>query len=416
MICVSCVKMDYGVEEGTIPRDFIEYDFAEDALDFESQLAEAREVKFTQTLTEPLSIGSHIICTGTPSDDLPWFAVNIGSGDIDSGRGDIAVHFNVRLPQNYVVRNTRRHNKWGPEETTAFQTLTLVIYSLIFLLVSLIKKLVFISRLFPFKIDHPFTIEVVVDEKETLWAVDGVQYCSYAHRNPSPLIAEWVQVTGIRDATLQIQKTDIFPTLAPSPVEVSKSLPGVLVLESELVDNFVCTPYQVSNYVPLRPSIDSLAEASEPAWQPNAIATLSNGIPEGHQLVIYGRLRPLLHSFAIDLMDTAREWPRPNVLAHVNVRAYFESQRERQLVVLNAWFGEWGPERRQRTARLIPGSHTKLRIVRQPADWAIYADDLLIGELEFRASANGVRAVRIRGDLYPEQVYLCPATSSPIRE
>ncbi|XP_035433872.2 galectin-4 isoform X2 [Spodoptera frugiperda] len=362
MICVSCVKMDYGVEEGTIPREFIEFDFAEDALDFESQLAEARDVKFTQTLTEPLSIGSHIICTGTPSNDLPWFAVNIGSGDIDSGRGDIAVHFNVRLPQNYVVRNTRRHNKWGPEETTAF-------------------------RLFPFKTDHPFTIEIVVDEKETLWAVDGIQYCSYAHRNPSPLTAEWVQVTGIRDATLQIQKTDIFPTLAPSPIEV-----------------------------PIRPSVDSPAEASEPAWQPNAIASLSTGIPEGHQLVIYGRLRPLLHSFAIDLMDTAREWPRPNVLAHVNVRAYFESQRERQLVVLNAWLGEWGPERRQRTARLIPGSRTTLRIVRQPADWAVYADDLLIGELEFRAAANGVRAVRIRGDLYPEQMYLCPATSSPIRD
>lgn len=34
MQCVNCVKMDYDVDEG-IPRDFIEYDFAEDALDFE---------------------------------------------------------------------------------------------------------------------------------------------------------------------------------------------------------------------------------------------------------------------------------------------------------------------------------------------------------------------------------------------
>lgn len=33
--CVNCVKMNYDVEEGQIPRDFIEYDFAEDALDFE---------------------------------------------------------------------------------------------------------------------------------------------------------------------------------------------------------------------------------------------------------------------------------------------------------------------------------------------------------------------------------------------
>lgn len=35
MTCVNCVGMDYDVEEGTIPRDCIEYDFAEDALDFE---------------------------------------------------------------------------------------------------------------------------------------------------------------------------------------------------------------------------------------------------------------------------------------------------------------------------------------------------------------------------------------------
>lgn len=69
------------------------------------------------------------------------------------------------------------------------------------------------------------------------------------------------------------------------------------------------------------------------------------------------RLRPLLHSFAVDLMDSAREWPRPNILAHVNVRAYDESQRERQLVVLNARLGQWGPERRQRTARLVPGTY-----------------------------------------------------------
>lgn len=33
--CINCVKMDLDVQEGKIPRDFIEYDFAEDALDFE---------------------------------------------------------------------------------------------------------------------------------------------------------------------------------------------------------------------------------------------------------------------------------------------------------------------------------------------------------------------------------------------
>ena len=72
--------------------------------------------------------------------------------------------------------------------------------------------------------------------------------------------------------------------------------------------------------------------------------------------ILICRLRPLLHSFALDLMDEAREWPRPNVHVHVNVRAHVESQLARQLVVLNAWLGAWGQERRQRTAKLIPGT------------------------------------------------------------
>lgn len=73
-------------------------------------------------------------------------------------------------------------------------------------------------------------------------------------------------------------------------------------------------------------------------------------------ILLINRLRPLLHSFSIDLMDSAREWPRANILLHANVRAYVESQLSRQLVVLNAWLGAWGPERRQRTARLVPGT------------------------------------------------------------
>ncbi|XP_026315399.1 galectin-6-like isoform X2 [Hyposmocoma kahamanoa] len=360
MQCVKCLEMDYGVVEG-IPKELIDFEYiADDALEFELQLAEAREVKFRQALTEPLSIGSHIVCTGTPCEDIPWFAINIGCGE-DSGQSDIAVHFNVRMPQCYVVRNTRRNGKWGPEETTAF-------------------------RPFPFKFDNTFTIEILVDEQQTSWAINGLHYCDFAHRNPSPLDANWVEVSGIKDATLNIQKTEVYPMLAPLPPEV-----------------------------PARQSVDAPAE-NEPSWQRNVTAVLPNGIPEGHQIVISGRLRPILHSFAIDLMDKPQEWPRPNIHAHVNLRAQDESTRDRQLVVLNAWYGAWGEERRQRTARLIPGSKTTFRLVRSPDVWAVYADGLLIGELEYRASPEGVKAVRLRGDLYAEHIYTCPATTSPVGE
>ncbi|KAL0880925.1 hypothetical protein ABMA27_002094 [Loxostege sticticalis] len=235
--------------------------------------------------------------------------------------------------------------------------------------------------------DRPFTIEVLVDKKQTLWAVDGEHYCSYAHRQPNPFAATWVQVAGVRNATLNINKTDIYPVMAPPPIESSEPI----------------------------------------CWRPNALATLSNGVPEGHQLVIHGRLRPLLHSFAIELTDGAREWPAPNVHLHVNVRAQIDSQLERQLVVLNAWYAAWGPERRYaaraaisaKNSLLIDASYflqTTFRIIRAAGEWAVYADDSMIGELDYRASPDGVTALRFRGDLYPEQVFLCPATNSPVRE
>lgn len=56
-------------------------------------------------------------------------------------------------------------------------------------------------------------------------------------------------------------------------------------------------------------------------------------------------------------MDVHREWPRANILLHVNLRAHADAQLGRQLVVLNASLGAWGPERRQRSARLVPDTY-----------------------------------------------------------
>lgn len=41
--CVNCIKMDYSVEEGLMPREVVEFDFAEDALDYEVRAIEIRK-------------------------------------------------------------------------------------------------------------------------------------------------------------------------------------------------------------------------------------------------------------------------------------------------------------------------------------------------------------------------------------
>lgn len=53
------------------------------------------------------------------------------------------------------------------------------------------------------------------------------------------------------------------------------------------------------------------------------------------------------------------------------------------------------------------------RLVRGPDEWSVYSDDVLIGELEYRAAAGAVSALRIRGDFYPEAIFICPYSSTP---
>lgn len=49
-------------------------------------------------------------------DFVSRFAINVGNGDVSSS--DIAVHFNVRMAELVVVRNTQEDGVWGREERT----------------------------------------------------------------------------------------------------------------------------------------------------------------------------------------------------------------------------------------------------------------------------------------------------------
>ncbi|GBP44678.1 Galectin-5 [Eumeta japonica] len=308
---------------------------------------------FRQDLEAPLAVGSHVVFSGTPADDVQrevngqlhvnfsnWQArflltcrgghapsvrrsprlypcrvtFNIGAGD------DVAVHVDARLPQRCVVRNTRRRGAWGPQETAAF-------------------------RPFPFASGRPFVVEALVGENDTLWAVDGLHYCEYAHRNPSPLAAApgsgaaaaplWLELIGARDVSIDVRRGEEYPKLAPPWPEV-----------------------------PSRRDLEAPASRDEPSWPPNARALLPQGVPPEHQLVVKGRLRALLHSFRVELTTGCQEWPRPDVALHFELRAYFESYRPRQLVVLNSRSdGAWGEERRQRSAAMIPSTNVNYILI-----------------------------------------------------
>lgn len=72
---------------------------------------------------------------------------------------DIALHVNPRLPQNYIVRNSKINGRWGKEETTA-------------------------SLPFNLKRGQKFAIQILVTEDCYLISVNGLHFTNYKHRIP----------------------------------------------------------------------------------------------------------------------------------------------------------------------------------------------------------------------------------------
>lgn len=83
---------------------------------------------------------------------------------------DIALHVNPRLPQNYIVRNSKINGKWGKEECTS-------------------------SLPFTLKRGERFTVQILVTEDCYLISVNGLHFTTYAHRIPYQRVV-CVQVTG----------------------------------------------------------------------------------------------------------------------------------------------------------------------------------------------------------------------------
>lgn len=91
---------------------------------------------------------------------------------------DIALHVNPRLPQNYIVRNTKINGRWGKEETTA-------------------------SLPFKLKRGERFAIQILVTDDRYMISVNGLHFTEYVYRMPYQRVT-CVQVKGdICDATIE---------------------------------------------------------------------------------------------------------------------------------------------------------------------------------------------------------------------
>lgn len=327
-------------------------DFAEDALDAQ----DTPDKGYVAILETTLAPGSLITINGYPEVHCQRFSINLGMDA--AGNGDLLLHFNPRMAQRYVVRNSRRRGVWGNEETTSF-------------------------RGFPFECGQPFRVDIYVTEDNYLISVDGTHYCMFPHRIPFAS-ATWMAVGGGAVSVLDV-RVHSAPTY---PV----TLPGA----------------------PPLPELSELTHPSYPEqkWSNPAVALLPNGLKSGWQVVIRGRIRLLPHSFHINLADSPHQYPQANILLHVNPRFDAHAHHCRQNVVFNDWVnGIWGKEQRQRSARLAPGAQVEMRIVREDNVYLIWVCSQLLGAFNARADPSCVRVLVVRGDIQLYAMYMSEAVA-----
>ncbi|KAL7023400.1 hypothetical protein ACKWTF_012591 [Chironomus riparius] len=194
--------------------------------------------------------GVCFVITGVILKTCERFSINLVS---TGHKQDIALHLNPRLPQNYIVRNSKINGSWGTEETCSQ-------YS---------------SHYDLFR-GHKFSIEILITESEFMLSINNRHFGSYAHRVPFRKI-NGIEVKGdIKEVAIDQLYRDKYPEV---PTQ------DILSYDETLRDD-------VKFVVPY-------------------IANIPGGFTRNKSIHIIGRVKMLPHSIAFNLQQSPFFWPHP---------------------------------------------------------------------------------------------------------
>ncbi|XP_026463477.1 galectin-4-like isoform X3 [Ctenocephalides felis] len=298
--------------------------------------------QFVSKFYTPLKTGSIIEVRGYLPEDSERFAINLCSGEAGE---DIAFHFNPRLSQNYVARNSRRTGEWGQEES---------------------------ASALPFTIRRgaEFVITIFVAKDDYLVAVNGEHFCGFAFRAPLK-ITKLVRVTGdVRDIRVQQRSSDYYPEVLPDILDVQSQCENENELQTSNKENLP-VPY---------------------------LASIPTEFLAGKQLQIRGRLKILPHSFFINIQSTAYIYPHPQILLHINPR--FGEVGGVHTIIRNSWLnGSWGVEERSPVKNFCPGKYFEMGIKADLGFYTITVNGIIVAEFRSRVSCTLAKYLYIQGDV-----------------
>lgn len=281
------------------------------------------------------------------------FAIDLLLGN---EKGDIALHFNPRLPQNYVVRNSKINGHWGEEERCS---------ALPFLL----------HR------DSTFLIQIVVTMKDYSISVNGRHFAHFAHRLPFHLV-KTLEVRGhVAEVSCEQSVVNEYPEPACAVKDILYVDDTNAVLPEEEKNKFPM-PYHGKLKIPFDTS---------------------------HELHIHGRLKMLPDSFYVNLQSSSKIWPHPLIHFHFNPR-FNSSEDGKHILCCNSWLKDsWDKEERTeiKNREFYPGRTFRLRFKRTYDSYIVYMNNREM--IEFRFRDNGRMQpdhVYIQGDFVMSEIFV----------
>ncbi|XP_033235870.1 galectin-9 isoform X1 [Drosophila pseudoobscura] len=337
--------------------------------------------KYSNEQIGKLSEGVSFTITGKIAINCERFSINLVH---NNETRDVALHINPRLPQNYIVRNTKVADIWGSEE---------------------------VSSALPFLLRRGdnFAIQVLITDACYMISVNGNHFAEYAHRIPY-IAVKILEVKGdVEDVEMQRIIVENYPQRLPESQAKNIALhieDGLDEIDAN-IEEAINIPHEwclISAPVTHSDSPKSTHSTNDPGLTLPYYGSLpTQSLVEGRCLKIEGRVRLLPHSFYINLQQGRDIWPHPVIAFHLNPRFSKASSGAigKAVVCRNAWYnGSWAEEERSELdTNFRPGRTFSLAIVCAKESFEVYVNRRFITEFKYKVSPEIVDTVYIQGDL-----------------
>ncbi|XP_062551121.1 galectin-6-like [Armigeres subalbatus] len=298
------------------------------------------EVVYTLENIAEVSPGLSFVISGTILLTCERFSINLMLKN-----SDLALHFNPRLPQNYIVRNCRVKGVWGKEEVAS-------------------------PLSFNLHRGQKFKVQILVTDKEFLMCVNGRHFNTFKHRLPYRKICALEVKGDVKDVNVEQVHVESYPDIVLEEIK-------------QISTEHFTFPDILDSHYKLMPYTGRLVEP----------------FTNGKNMHIRGRVKLLPHSFYVNLQSNHSVWPHPSILFHLNPR--FGNVGGKHVICRNSWLnGKWDREERsENLTDFMPGKTFHLKIACTDVSYQVYLNDKLIAEFIFRENPSLVETVYIQGDI-----------------